>query len=158
MPLSFHLRLMAVQFCTAFLLSGAITLINKGYNDAFLGNWAKGFVLTFVLVPFVVQIIPHLKKALAKVFNQPEPGFLFKCFTALCVAIMMETLIAFALTLLQQGWNSEFFINWLRAAVMALPVGFLIGLTMVFWIEPKIHALVAEGKRLQAERKTKTSS
>lgn len=155
MPLSFHLRLLSVQFTTAFLLSGAITLINKGFNDAFFGNWAKGFLLTFILVPFVVQLIPLLKTRLAKIFNQSQPGFWFKCFTAFCVAICMETVIAFALTSLQFGWQAGFLENWLRAIVMALPVGLMIGLTMVFWLEPKIHALLAEGKRIAAAKKSK---
>lgn len=66
MPLSFHLRLLAVQFCTAFLLSGAITFINKGITDRFIADWSKGFLLAFLLVPFVVQLIPHLKQWLAK--------------------------------------------------------------------------------------------
>ncbi|MGN0920144.1 MAG: DUF2798 domain-containing protein [Cellvibrio sp.] len=150
MPLSFHLRLLAVQFCTAFLLSGAITFINKGLTDQFIADWSKVFLLAFLLVPFVVQLIPHLKQWLAKVLNANKDHFAFKCFAAFCIAVVMETVIAFALTSLQFGWQSGFFTSWVTAAVMALPVGMVIGLTMVFWLEPKIHALIAEGKRLQA--------
>lgn len=153
MPLSFHLRLLAVQFTTAFLLSGAITLINKGFTGEFWVHWAKGFLLTFLLVPFVVQLIPHVKNRLAKFFNANTNSIGFKCFAALCIAFTMETIIAFALTSLQFGWQSGFVGAWVYAAVMALPVGIVIGLTMVFWLEPKIHALITEGKRLQALKK-----
>lgn len=45
MPLSIHFRLLVLQLFISILLSGAITLINKGFNDAFLVNWAKGCVL-----------------------------------------------------------------------------------------------------------------
>jgi hypothetical protein len=152
MPLSIHLRLLALQLIISILLSGAITLINKGFNDAFLVNWAKGFVLTFILISMVVRFIPSVKAFLAKAFGQANPGFWFKCFTALCVAVMMETVIAFALTSLQHGWGGAFIGQWLYSAVMALPVGMVIGLTMVFWIEPKIHALIKEGHRIKAEK------
>lgn len=93
-----------------------------------------------------------MKAFLAKAFGQTNPGFWFKCFTALCVAVMMEAVIAFALTSLQHGWGGAFVGQWLYSAVMALPVGMMIGLTMVFWIEPKIHALIKEGHRIKAEK------
>lgn len=152
MPLSFHLRLLALQFIISVLLSGAITFINKGFNGEFFVNWAKGFVLTFILIPIVVRFIPSVKAFLAKTFRQTNPGFLFKCFAALCVAVMMETLIAFALTSLQNGWDGAFIGQWLYSTVMALPVGMMIGLAMVFWIEPKIHAFIEEGHRIKAAK------
>lgn len=60
MPLSFHLRLLSVQFTCALLLSGAITLINRGYSDLFWSQWAQGFLVVFILLPFVVKLIPRL--------------------------------------------------------------------------------------------------
>lgn len=157
MPLSFHLRLIAVQFTIAFLLSGAITLINQGFGPEFGVQWGKAFLLTFLLVPIVVQLIPRVKALLARVFRQTNPGTGFKCLTACCVALMMESIIALALTALQFGLSSDFFARWAWAVVMALPLGITIGLVMVFRVEPVIQALGAEGKRQQQLARSKVS-
>lgn len=154
MPLSIHLRLLSVQFTCAFLLSGAITLINKGYSESFYTNWAQGFLLSFILIPFVVKLIPIVAAFLEKHVGRHLPRVIFKCLMALCVAVMMETVIAFAITSVQMGWHAGFVGQWFRAAVMALPVGLLIGLSMVFYIHPKIQALIQEGKRIQAAKKS----
>jgi hypothetical protein len=153
MPLSVHLRLLSIQFTCAFLLSGAITFINKGLGDGFLASWGKGFILSFILIPFVVKLIPILSSFLAKHLLRHMPVVIFKCLTALCVAIMMETVIAFALTSFQHGWHTGFLGQWLYATLLALPVGLCIGLCMVFVIQPKIQALIEEGKRLAAAKK-----
>lgn len=156
MPLSFHLRLLSVQFTCAFLLSGAITLINRGYNESFYINWAQGFVLSFILIPFVVKLIPIVGAFLGRHLGNRLPRVIFKCLMALCVAVMMETVIAFAITSIQMGWYADFISQWFRAAVMALPVGLMIGLSMVFYIQPKIQLLIEEGKRIHAAKKSAT--
>lgn len=158
MPLSFHLRLLAVQFTTAFILSGAITLINKGYTPHFAGDWAKGFLLTFALLPLVIQLIPHIKTRLARLLGANKDSVGFKLIAACTVAVFMESIIAFALTSLQLGWQPGFGYAWAHAILLALPVGLAIGLTMVFWLEPKIHALITEGKRLQALKRSSQGS
>jgi hypothetical protein len=150
MPISFHLRLLCIQFTCAFLLSGVITFINKGYDDRFYVNWSQGFIGAFILISFVVKLIPLLGAFLGKYIGPYLPRVIFKCLMAFCVAIMMETVIAFAITSIQFGWHEGFPGQWFNAAVMALPVGIMIGLTMVFFIQPKIQALIEEGKRIQA--------
>lgn len=72
---------------------------------------------------------------------------------AFCVAAMMETIIAFALTTYQLGWHAGFFGQWFYAVLMALPVGLVIGLSMVFYIQPRMQSLIDEGQRIAAARK-----
>jgi hypothetical protein len=57
---------------------------------------------------------------------------------ALCTASVMETLMAAAVTLSNQGMQPDFPSQWATAFWRSLPVGVCIGLLMTFVIKPRM--------------------
>ncbi|MCB5362579.1 DUF2798 domain-containing protein [Pusillimonas sp. CC-YST705] len=133
------LRLL-IQTCIALLLSLVMTLINYGFSGPFAQNWAKGFVVAFLIIPVALRLIPFVAKGARKVLGD-RSVLLLRCTVAVCVAIMMEGLIALVVTLAQQGMAVGWVAMWGGVFLKALPVGLLIGFTMTFIVQPRMQKL-----------------
>lgn len=135
---------LGIQFAIALLLSLVITLINFGLTDAFARNWARGFVVAFLIIPLAMRLIPIVARGARAVLGN-RSIFTIRCAVATCVAAMMEGLIALAVTLVQQGPTAGWLILWGDTFLKALPVGLLIGFTMTFLVQPRMQKLAAAG-------------
>lgn len=133
---------LGIQFSIALILSLAMTAINYGFHEAFFHNWAKGFVVAFIIIPFALRLIPVVAKGIRAIVGNRTP-FVLRSMVAVCVAVMMEGFIAFAVTLAQHGLASDWPVLWANTFVQALPLGLLIGVTMTFFVQPHMQRLAA---------------
>jgi len=133
---------LSIQFAIALALSLVMTTINYGFEGAFLQNWAKGFIVAFLIIPLALQIIPFVARAVRAVIGNASP-FAIRCVVAVCVAAMMEGLIALAITFAQHGFGSGWASVWALTFVKALPLGLFIGFTMTFLVQPRMQRLAA---------------
>lgn len=126
---------LGIQAGIALLLSGVITLINHGVTASFATNWARGFVVAFLIIPLAIRLIPVVAAAARRILGN-RSLFVIRCAVAIGVAVMMEALIALAVILAQQGLAAGWLALWGTAFVKALPVGLAIGFTMTFLVQP----------------------
>lgn len=136
---------LGIQFCIALLLSWVMTVINYGFKGAFIQNWAKGFVVAFVIIPLALRLIPFIAKAVRAVMGNCH-ALIQRSAVAVCVAALMEGLIALAVTLAQHGVAAGWPTVWAGTFVKALPLGLLIGFTMTFIVQPRMLKLAASAR------------
>jgi len=49
------------------IISGAVTLINQGFNDEFFARWFRGFATAWpIAFPSVLVVAPFVRKVVAK--------------------------------------------------------------------------------------------
>lgn len=133
---------LGIQSTIALLLSLAITALNYGFGAAFIQNWAKGFLVAFIIIPLALRLIPTVASSVRAVAGN-RSIFAIRCMVAVCVAALMEGLIAFAVTLAQYGLASGWLMVWAATFVKALPLGLVIGVTMTFFVQPRMQKLAA---------------
>ena len=68
-----------------------------------------------------------------------------RCLVAICIATMMEAIVAAAITFTQYGFHSQWFLLWSNTFIKALPVGLMIGFTMTFIVHPRLQKLAIKG-------------
>lgn len=59
----------------------------------------------------------------------------------MCVATLIECVIAFAVTMVQHGPAPGWVAWWAALFIKALPLGMLIGFTMTFIVHPRLQRL-----------------
>ena len=131
---------LGIQFTIALVLSLAMTVFNYGLQDGFVQNWAKGFVVAFIIIPFALQLIPFVSRGICVLAGKRSPFFI-RCTVAVCVATVMESIIALAVTLAQQGFVSTWLATWAMTFVKAYPMGLLIGFSMTLLVQPRMQKL-----------------
>lgn len=136
---------LSIQFAIALLLSFVMTAINYGLKGAFFQNWAKGFIVAFIIIPLALRLIPIIARGVRVVVGHTTP-FVLRSVVAVCVAVMMEGLIALAVTLAQHGFTSGWPVVWVTTFVKALPLGLLVGVTMTFIVQPRMQRLAASAQ------------
>lgn len=133
---------LGIQFTIALLLSLVMTLINYGIQGEFLQHWAKAFVVAFVVIPVALRLIPIVAKNVGRLLGYGNP-LLLRSVVAVCVAVTMEATISFAVTLAQHGFSAGWSLLWANTFLKALPVGLMIGVTMTFFVQPRMQKLAA---------------
>ncbi|MDA5544368.1 MULTISPECIES: DUF2798 domain-containing protein [Yersinia] len=133
---------LSIQFVIALVISLVMTAINYGLKGAFFQNWAKGFIVAFIIIPLALRLIPIIARGVRVVIGNRTP-FVLRCVIAVCVSIMMEGLIALVVTFAQHGLTSGWPLVWATTVVKALPLGLLVGVTMTFIVQPRMQKLAA---------------
>lgn len=134
---------LAIQFSIAILLSFVITLVNYGLSGPFFVNWAKGFVVAFLIIPVAMRLIPHIGARVRAALGPDASVTLIRSVVAIAVAITMEIIIALAITLAQRGFEPGWTLIWGTSFLKALPMGLCIGFTMTFLVQPRMQKLAA---------------
>lgn len=129
---------LSIQFVIALVISLVMTAINYGLKGAFFQNWAKGFIVAFIIIPLALRLIPIIARGVRVVIGNRTP-FVLRC----VVSIMMEGLIALVVTFAQHGLTSGWPLVWATTVVKALPLGLLVGVTMTFIVQPRMQKLAA---------------
>lgn len=124
----------------ALLLSIVMTMVNFGLGADFLRNWVKSFAVALVVIPLALRAIPSVSAAVTRISGIRHP-VLLRLLVAICVAIMLECVIAFAVTMVQHGPASGWVAWWAGLFIKALPLGMLIGFTMTFVVHPRLQRL-----------------
>jgi hypothetical protein len=126
------------------LLSGLITWLNIGWVDDFGARWMRAFFTALPVMPLGLFTMMALERVL-----KPRLGALpvvaVKVVLALCTAIVMELLMASAVTFSNNGLGAGFVAQWAMAFLNSLPVGVLIGLCMAFLIKPRLDRWMVAG-------------
>ncbi len=131
-----------IQFTIALLLSLVMTVINYGFSGPFSQNWAKAFIVAFLIIPLALRLIPPIAAHTRAVLGNRSP-FIVRSVVAICVAAMMEGLIALAVTLAQRGLAPGWPVMWGSTFLKALPIGLMIGFTMTFIVQPRMQKLAS---------------
>jgi hypothetical protein len=121
----------------ALILSGVITWLNLGWVDGFVGRWMMAFGIALPVLPLGLLTLVTLERLLGpRLSVWPRvPG---QVALALCAAVIMEFLMASAVTLSNQGLTAAFPGQWSSAFLRSLPVGVVISLLMGFLIKPRL--------------------
>jgi hypothetical protein len=121
----------------ALILSGVITWINLGWVDGFVGRWLLAFLTALPVLPLGLITLMTLDRVLRPRL-QILPNVMVGVVLALCTATIMETLMASAVTLSNNGLGPDFMTQWATAFWRSLPVGVVIGLLMNFVVKPRL--------------------
>ncbi|MFA7668844.1 MAG: DUF2798 domain-containing protein [Burkholderiaceae bacterium] len=126
----------------ALLLSIVMTVVHYGLGADFLHNWVKSFAVALVVIPLALRAIPSVSAVVIRLAGIKHP-VLLRVVVAMCVAILIECVIAFAVTLVQHGPAAGWAAWWAGLFIKALPLGLLIGVTMTFIVHPRLQKLAA---------------
>ncbi|MDT4859099.1 hypothetical protein FQZ97_935980 [compost metagenome] len=127
------------------ILSGLITWLNLGWVDGFFGRWMLAFVTALPVMPVGLLTLLALDRVLAPRLSA-WPRVAVQVVLALCAAVVMELLMASAVTLSNQGLSAAFPGQWLAAFLRSLPAGVVISLLMAFVIKPRLARWVGAGQ------------
>lgn len=128
----------------ALLLSIVMTMVNYGLGSDFLHNWVKSFAVALVVIPLALRAIPTVSSVVIRIAGITHP-VLLRVVVAMCVATLIECVIAFAITMVQHGLAAGWPAWWAGLFVKALPLELLIGFTMTFIVHPRLQKLATQG-------------
>lgn len=126
------------------VLSGLITWLNIGWVDDFGVRWMRAFFTALPVMPLGMFIMMALDRVLKPRLGA-LPNVAVKVVLALCTAIVMELMMASAVTFSNNGLGEGFVAQWAMAFLKSLPVGVLIGLSMAFLIKPRLERWTVAG-------------
>lgn len=124
------------------LLSGVITWINIGFAADFQTRWMHGFLSALPAMVVAFAFMAVLDRAVQRAFAR-QSAVVRKLLLAACTALMMECLLATAVTLSNRGMAPGFAAAWISALLKSLPVGLCVSLLMGFVIKPHLDRLAA---------------
>ncbi len=124
----------------ALMLSAVMTWANVGFGELFLARWARGFVTCLLVLHMVLVLLGVLEKRVEMLFATLSK-FGRTLVVSLLTAVMIESILALALTLISGSGSSEFARLWWMAFSRSLPVGVLIGLFMGFYMKPRMDRM-----------------
>jgi len=124
----------------ALILSCIMTWATIGFTPEFLARWGRGFITTLVVLPFVLVCVGALDKQAEKSMGGWH-WILRKLVVAAITAVIIETVIALAITAVGHPLDASFAGSWWLAFSRSLPVGMLIGLFMSFYMKPRLDKM-----------------
>jgi uncharacterized protein YacL len=126
------------------VLSGVITWLNIGWVDDFGARWMRAFFTALPVMPLGMYIMMALDRVLKPRLSS-LPNVAVKVVLALCTAVVMELMLASAVTFSNNGLGEGFVAQWAMAFLKSLPVGVMIGLCMAFLIKPRLDRWMVAG-------------
>jgi hypothetical protein len=124
----------------ALLLSGVMAWANGGFDVDFYARWGRGFLTSLVVLPLILASLGVLEGLVNRVFASLH-WVGRKTLVALLTAVVMESVLALVLALLNNPWGSPLAPYWWAAFSRSLPMGMVIGLSMSFYIKPKLDQM-----------------
>jgi hypothetical protein len=132
----------------ALVLSAVMTWANVGFSELFFAKWGRSFITSLVILPLILVSLGALDKSVEKIFaSLSKAGRTLV--VSLLTAFVMESVLALAITMINNPWDSTFAFAWWVAFSRSIPVGVLIGLFMGFYMKPKMDAMRAAAKSAQ---------
>lgn len=124
----------------ALLLSFIMTWATVGFTPEFSARWGRSFLTTLVVLPFVLVCLGALEKQLDKLIGGMS-WMARKLAVSVITAVVIETIIAFAVTAVGHPVDASFAGNWWLAFSRSLPAGLLIGLFMCCYMKPRMDRM-----------------
>lgn len=124
----------------ALLLSAFMTWANAQAGEPFLATWARNFATSLVFLPLILLGLVQVEKLLTVLAPELQGNWL-KLAVSLLGAVLIESLLAAVIVVLNNPLDATWPAFWWRAVSRSLPVGLLIGLFMGFYMKPKMDQI-----------------
>ena len=125
-----------------------MTWANVGFGELFFAQWGRSFITSLVVLPMILVSLGALDRLVdATLVNLHWVGR--KLVTSLPTAVVIESVLALAITAINTPWGSTFGHAWWIAFSRSMPVGVLIGLFMGFYMKPKMDRMRQSAKATQ---------
>lgn len=124
----------------ALAMSGIMAWSATGLGPEFLPRWGRGFLGSIILLPFIIACLGLLERGVARAMGSAH-WILQKSVVALLTACLIESLLAAAVTVVNQGAGPGFLSAWWLAFSRALPAGIALGVFMCFYMKPKMERM-----------------
>lgn len=125
-----------------------MTWANVGFGELFFAKWGRSFITSLVVLPLILLSLGALDKWVDSVFS----GLHWigrRLLVSLLTAFAIESVLAIAITAINNPWDNTFPWFWWIAFSRSIPVGILIGVFMGFYMKPKMDAMRAATRSAQ---------
>ncbi|SJL84543.1 DUF2798 domain-containing protein [Vibrio palustris] len=132
--------------CIVATISFFMTYLNHGMTQDFWMEWAKALCVSLcVILPIVGFMLQNIGQFVAKRFI----GFSLltqKLVQCLLIALSIESILSLIATITTAQSDSVFmFLQiWLMTLLKALPLGYVIGMMMVFVVKPRMQKALSK--------------
>lgn len=126
-----------------------MTWANVGFGEIFFSRWGRSFLTSLVVLPMILVCLGALERRVDAVFASMH-WVGRKLAVSLLAACAIETVLALAVTMINNPWDSTFGHSWWIAFSRSLPVGVMIGLFMGFYMKPKMDQMKNAARLAQA--------
>jgi hypothetical protein len=124
----------------ALMLSAVMTWANVGFGDLFFARWVRSFFTSLVILPLILASLGAVDKSI-----QSRLPSLHRTARTLLVSLLtafvMESVLAMAITVMNNPWDATLTFAWWTAFSRSIPVGLLIALFMGFYMKPKMDKM-----------------
>lgn len=121
----------------ALVLSGVMSWATVGFGPDFLMRWARGFGISLVVLPLALACLGPLDALVER--TMPKAHWIARrLVVSLLATCVIETVLAVAVTTINNPLNDSFAHAWWLAFSNAFPAGIVIGLVMCFYVKPKL--------------------
>lgn len=124
----------------ALALSAVMAWATMGTDDAFLPRWGRGFVTSIVTLPLVLAGLGALEQLVNRHCGM-QHRVVRKILVSLLTALVLESVLALAVTWINTPWSSPWAQPWWLAFSRSLPFGVAIGLFMGFYLKPRLDRM-----------------
>ncbi len=132
--------------CIVASISLFMTYLNHGMNDQFWLNWLTAFAFSLVVIlPIAGLLIMKISVWVTKILPNINPLYqkLIQCvFIALCLESILAVISAYGTPEVTD--IKSFAHVWALTLIRALPLGYVIAMTMVFIVKPRISRALAK--------------
>ncbi len=126
-------------------LTGVMTYVNMGYSETFFWDWFTSFlVAAVVMAPSGMVFMMLVSRFIGFLFGQLS-AHTQNFIVGLVMAVVMESVMAVATAANNIGFAdlSLFAVAWMKAFLVALPLGLVISVTMTLFIKPRLDKYLA---------------
>jgi len=138
------LLIATIIFTIAGTLSGIMTLVKNGYNDAFFAIWARTFVTSALVMAPMGGVFSWLVHLLVSRFAGQLPTLAKNLLFGAGMALLMESVMATSTTLNTIGLTDVDTMahTWLVCFSVAFPFGLGFSILMSLVLKPKIEHIL----------------
>lgn len=127
---------------TGGMLTFAMAWRSIGFTEDFLSSWFSSFVLCVLCIAPLGSVISVLvNKSLLRVLPSNTSEVILNTYFGLCMALIMESIMAFVTTwhLTTTASINDFIRLWASVLLTALPIGIVISIVLSLIIKPKLQ-------------------
>lgn len=138
--------MLMVMLVLSSSLTGFLTWLNVGFGADFLSKWRHAFLIGLCVIAPTGALIMWLVNQLVTRFFARQSPLTQKIALACLMGALMEFALAFITTASNMGFADgvgEFFSQWMRTYIKALPLGICVGVLMSFVIKPMLEKRAA---------------
>ena len=132
--------------CIVATITLFMTYLNHGFSHDFISQWLCAFAFSVVIVlPLAGVLIVNVSKWVETSLLPNAKPLYQKLVQCVFIAVGIESVISVVTTLttVHVANAQEFLSVWAMTLVRALPLGYVIGMMMVFVVKPRISRALA---------------